>query len=167
MAYNFSSLSVLIIDANTFSRQILRGLLGALGIPHEAIKEMADAEAALLEMQHFPPDFILCDVNLPGMDGADFIRAVRQLEDEMIRYTPIIVCTAYTEQWRVEEYRDAGAHEVLHKPISVQTLYHRLASVIETPRAFIYTPGFSGPDRRRRADGPGGDERRGAKQPAG
>lgn len=167
MAYNFSSLSVYIIDANAFSRQILRGLLGAIGIPHEGIKELEDAETGLFEMQHFPPDFILCDINLPGMDGVDFIRAVRQLEDEDKRFTPIIVCTAYTEEWRVVEYRDAGAHEVLHKPISVQTLYHRLASVIETPRAFIYSPAYSGPDRRRRLEGPEGDERRGAKQPAG
>ena len=163
MAYNFSTLSVYVIDANAFSRQVLRSLLGAIGIPHETIKDMAAAESALSEIQHFPPDFILCDINLPGISGTDFIRAVRQLDDEVTRYTPIIVCTAYTELWRVEEYRDAGAHEVLHKPISVQTLYLRLASVIETPRSFIYTPGFSGPDRRRRADGPEAKERRGAK----
>jgi two-component system chemotaxis response regulator CheY len=165
MAYDFSNLSAYVIDANNFSRQILRGLIGAIGVPHAAIKEMADAEAALVEIQHFPPDFILCDINLPGMSGIDFIRAVRRLEDEATRYTPIIVCTAYTEQWRVVEYRDAGAHEVLHKPISVQTLYLRLASVIESPRSFIYTPDFSGPDRRRRLEGPGGDERRSSKPP--
>jgi two-component system chemotaxis response regulator CheY len=165
MAYDFSNLTAYVIDANSFSRQIQRGLLGAVGIRHEAAKEMADAEAALAEMAHFPPDIILTDVDLPGMSGVDFIRAVRHLEDEEKRYTPIIVCTAYTERERVMEYRDAGAHEVLHKPISAQTLYDRLVSVIEAPRSFVYTQVFTGPDRRRRLEGPDGAERRGAKAP--
>jgi CheY-like chemotaxis protein len=165
MAYDFSSLVVHVIDANAFSRQILREMLGAIGIQAGATKEMADAESALAEMEHFPPDLILCDVTLPQMSGVDFIRAVRQLEDEVKRYTPIIVCTAYTERLRVEEYRDAGAHEVLYKPLSVYTLYQRLVSVIEKPRSFIYSPIFHGPDRRRKSGGPDGTERRGAAAP--
>jgi CheY-like chemotaxis protein len=165
MAYDFSSLIVHVIDANAFSRQILREMLAALGIQAGAVKEMPDAESALKEMELFPPDLVLCDINLPGMSGVDFIRAVRELEDEVKRYTPVIVVTAYTEKARVEGYRDAGAHEVLHKPLSVHTLYQRLVSVIEKPRSFIYSPVFHGPDRRRKSEGPDGAERRGAAAP--
>jgi CheY-like chemotaxis protein len=165
MAYDFSSLVVHIIDGNAFSRQILREMLGAIGIATAAVKEMPDAETAIAEMEHFPPDLILCDINLPGMSGVDCIRAIRQMKDEVKRYTPIIVVTAYTERARVEEYRDAGAHEVLHKPLSVHTLYQRLVSVIEAPRSFIYSPAFFGPDRRRKTERPDGAERRSAEVP--
>jgi CheY-like chemotaxis protein len=166
MAYDFSSLIVHVIDANAFSRQILREMLSALGIHAGAMKEMPNAESALKEMELFPPDLILSDINLPGMSCVDFIRAVRKLEDEVKRYTPIIVVTAYTEKERVDEYRDAGAHEVLHKPLSVHTLYQRFVSVIEAPRSFIYARAFSGPDRRRKSEGPDGAERRGGETPA-
>ena len=110
---------------------------------------MPDAETALADLKHFRPDLILCEITLPGMDGVGFIRAVRQIEDETSCYVPIIVCTAHTDQPRVLACRDAGAHEVLHKPFSVATLYQRIVSVIENPRPFIHAQVFTGPDRRR------------------
>lgn len=155
MPYNFSKLEISIVDANLFSRQILRSLLNAMDIPMASIKELEDAEVALEDLKHFTPDLILCELTLPEMDGLAFVDAVRHMEDEIKRYIPIIVCTAHSEQARVIACRDAGAHEVLHKPMSAQTLYQRIVSVIENPRSFVYTKVFTGPDRRRRtvADG--------------
>ncbi|MGB0671119.1 MAG: response regulator, partial [Rhodospirillales bacterium] len=67
----------------------------------------------------------------------------------------------HTEVARVTEARDAGIHEFLAKPISAQTLYRRIVSIIETPRDFIRAPGYVGPDRKRRDDsGYRGPERR-------
>ena len=122
---------------------------------------MSDAETALADLVHFVPDILLCEVTLPGMDGIKFVESVRQLEDETKRYVPIIMCTAHTEQHRVVACRDAGAHEVLNKPMSVRTLYQRIVSVIERPRSFIYTPVFTGPDRRRSLKDFGTDRRSG------
>lgn len=150
MPYDLSRLRVDIVDPNPFSRRILRSLLGAIGVRDIKINEMQDGEAALAGLQRYTPDVILCALTLPGMEGLDFIRAVRRLEDEVACYVPIVVCTAYTDEKRVLACRDAGANEVLHKPVSVVTLYQRLVSVIENPRSFIHAPVFTGPDRRRR-----------------
>jgi CheY-like chemotaxis protein len=151
MPYDLSKLSVSIIDGSLFSRQILRSLFNAIDVPTSSIKEFDDAESALEDLKHFTPDLILCELTLPNMDGIAFVEAVRHLEeDEVKRYIPIIVCTAHSEQAKVIACRDAGAHEVLHKPLSVRTLYQRIVSVIENPRSFIYAQVFTGPDRRRR-----------------
>jgi CheY-like chemotaxis protein len=150
MPYDFSKLKIFVIDDNLFSRHILRSLLDAIDIPTVAIKEFEDAESALGDLKRCTPDLILCELTLPGMDGVAFVEAVRHMEDEVKRYIPIIVCTAHSDQARVIACRDAGAHEVLHKPMSVKTLYQRMVSVIEKPRSFVYAQVFTGPDRRRR-----------------
>ena len=150
MPYDLSRLRVDIVDDNSFSRQILRSLLVAIGVPDRNVKELTDAESALAGLKSFTPDIILCGLSLPGMDGIAFIRAVRDLDDEAACCVPIIVCTAHTDERRVLACRDAGANEVLNKPVSVTTLYQHLASVIESPRSFVLSPVFKGPDRRRR-----------------
>lgn len=160
MPYDFSKLEISIIDGNLFSRQVLRTLLNAVDVPMSGIKEFDDGESALEDLKHFAPDLILCELTLPGMDGIAFVEAVRHLEDEVKRYIPIIVCTAHSEQARVIACRDAGAHEVLHKPLSVKTLYLRMVSVIENPRSFVYAQVFTGPDRRRHVPEDGAPSRR-------
>lgn len=150
MSYDLRPLSIAIVDANAFSRRLLRSLLVAIGFSNAKIKDMADAESALADLEHFAPDLILSEFELPGMGGVEFIRLVRQFEDETSRYVPIIVCTAHTDEKLVFTCRDAGAHEVLGKPISATALYQHIVSVIENPRPFIHASVFTGPDRRRR-----------------
>lgn len=162
MPYDLSALNVAIIDSSSFSRRLLLSLLGAIGVPPSQIREFTDAETALVELEHFVPDLILCEIRLEGMDGIGFIQAVRRLDDESKCYVPIIVCTAHTDEPRVVACRDAGAHEVLTKPMSVETLYQRIVSVIENPRSFIHAAVFAGPDRRRREVAEQGQSRRSA-----
>jgi two-component system chemotaxis response regulator CheY len=56
--------------------------------------------------------------------------------------------------------RDAGITEFLAKPVSATLIYRRIAAMVENPRDFVETGSFFGPDRRRRAAGPKGAERR-------
>jgi two-component system chemotaxis response regulator CheY len=64
---------------------------------------------------------------------------------------PIIMISGYTEKHRVEAARDAGVTEFLAKPITAQSLYSRIAEIMERPRAFIRCDTYFGPDRRRKA----------------
>lgn len=162
MPYDLSALSVAILDSNSFSRRLMHSLLGAIGVPPSQVREFSDAESTLAELKHFVPDLILCEISLKGMNGIEFTQAVRQIDDESKCYVPIIVCTAQTDEKHVIACRDAGAHEVLTKPMSVETLYQRIVSVIEHPRSFIHASVFAGPDRRRREVPEPGQARRSA-----
>jgi DNA-binding response OmpR family regulator len=57
--------------------------------------------------------------------------------------------TGHSEKRRVMTARDAGVTEFLAKPISAKGLYQRILNVVVSPRPFIRTKSYFGPDRRR------------------
>jgi DNA-binding response OmpR family regulator len=57
--------------------------------------------------------------------------------------------TGHSDKRRVMMARDAGVTEFLAKPISAKALYQRIINVVVSPRPFIKTKNYFGPDRRR------------------
>jgi two-component system, chemotaxis family, chemotaxis protein CheY len=154
---DFSRLQLLLVDDNDFMRDLYRQLLEAIGFDGTNITEAADGSQALTLLQHRPIDIVICDLNMKPMNGKRFTRYIRMNENTPDPYLPIIVCTGHAELIHIAHARDAGANEILRKPVSAASLYARLQSVIETPRPFILSPNFIGPDRRRQDlpfDGP-------------
>jgi CheY-like chemotaxis protein len=144
------ALKVLIVEDNQHMRVLLRSLLGSVGM-HD-IHEAADGSAALTELAARRCDLILCDLAMNPMDGLEFTRDVRRSKKSANPFVPIIMISGYTEKRRVEAARDAGVTEFLAKPITAQSLYSRIAEIMERPRAFIRSDAYCGPDRRRKAD---------------
>ena len=60
--------------------------------------------------------------------------------------------TGYTEQRRVTAARDSGVSEFLSKPFTVTGLLKRIEALIHSPRPFVRSETYFGPDRRRRDD---------------
>jgi response regulator RpfG family c-di-GMP phosphodiesterase len=60
--------------------------------------------------------------------------------------------TAYAERSKVEAARDSGVTEFCAKPVTTTELYKKVCAVINTPRSFVRTSVYFGPDRRRRKD---------------
>jgi two-component system chemotaxis response regulator CheY len=153
MPVNMDRLNVIIVDDNATMRALVKQILVAFGIKN--ILECADGSDALQELRHFPADIMICDWMMEPVDGLDLTRLVRTASDSPNPYLPVIMLTGHTERHRVEEARDAGVTEFLAKPISAQSVYSRLLTVINRPRPFLKTDRYAGPDRRRRAaDGP-------------
>jgi DNA-binding response OmpR family regulator len=93
---------------------------------------------------------------------------VRTSNDCPNPYVSIIMVTGYTQLEHVHLARDAGVTEFLAKPISANSVLARMTAVIENPRAFVRTPDYFGPCRRRRHDKDyTGPERRGTGTPKG
>jgi CheY-like chemotaxis protein len=146
------NINVLVLDDNKHMRSLVQSILHALGVKN--IRDASDAAEAFKELQHFHADVIICDWHMEPLDGLDFVRLVRTAKDSPNPYVPIIMLTGYTEYRRVVEARDAGVNEFLAKPISAKALYQRFAAIIDTPRPFIRTKTYFGPDRRRQNLGP-------------
>ncbi|MEM1398665.1 MAG: response regulator [Pseudomonadota bacterium] len=157
--YDFSDISVLILEDNLFMRQLVRKMMHGFGV--RDLLEGADGSEGLEMMSREHIDIVLCDWLMDPLDGCDFVRTVRTAADSPNPHIPIIMITGHTEPWRVKFARDAGVTEVLAKPISTQTLMHRMVHCIENPRRSIESLTFTGPDRRRRrTDDYKGSERR-------
>src|SRR3984957_20486027 len=142
------ALKVLIVEDNQHMRVLLRSLLGSAGM-HD-VQEAGDGSAALTELATRRCDLILCDLAMKPIDGLELTRQVRRSKKSPNPFVPIIMITGYTEKHRVEAARDAGVTEFLAKPITAQSLYSRLAEIVERPRAFVRTETYFGPDRRRK-----------------
>ncbi|MEQ8602676.1 MAG: response regulator [Marivibrio sp.] len=165
MSYDFTGLSVLLVDDNRHMRVLVRRLLSAFGVARVA--EAADGGAAWADLFRALPDVVLIDFAMEPVDGIEFTRRIRTAPDSPNSYLPIIMMTGYTEKTRVVEARDAGVTELVAKPVSALSLYNRLVAVVERPRPFVRAPGFFGPDRRRRQAPFKGPERRVGQTPLG
>jgi len=159
-SFNFSSMSVLLVDDNKFMRQTIAGMCRSFGFGK--VYEVDDGSEAIRVMKEHRMDIVVCDWLMEPLDGFDFTKLMRTAQDSPNPFVPIIMLTGHTEYSKVVGARDVGVTEFLAKPVSAQTLLQRLIYVCEKPRQFIRCPGFFGPDRRRRDDPSyGGPERRG------
>ena len=147
---DFSEFYILVVEDNAFMRNLIRRMLQGVGVRN--VLEARDGSEALELIGREHIDLILADWLMDPLDGCDFTRIARSAPDSPNQAVPIIIVSGYTEGWRVAQARDAGANEVLAKPLSADLLITRIVCLIEHPRAFITTPTFTGPDRRRKLD---------------
>lgn len=152
-------LNVLIVDDNKHMITIVKTLLRGFGM--NRFLEANDAAEAfdIVRSEHI--DFIIVDYLMDILDGTDFVRLVRTGEDSPNPFIPIIMLSAYSERSKVVAARDAGVTEFCCKPVTATELFRKVQSIVNSPRPFIRTPHFFGPDRRRlKLDSYRGPERR-------
>jgi two-component system chemotaxis response regulator CheY len=153
--------TVLVLDDNRFQQQVLRMILMGLGVKNVATAKDVDEALQILSEQKF--DLVVADYRLGGKSGADFTRLVRGARAGD-RFIPIIACTSDTMPEVIRELRDAGADEILGKPVSAQAVAAKIDAAINARRRFVSSSDFFGPDRRRQSRGPAaGVERRGSR----
>ena len=112
---------VLVADDNNRVRGAVASILGHIGY---RVAVAADGEQALRLARGLEPSLLVLDVNMPGLDGLEVVRRVR--ESETIGRTPIVVMSAY----EVKRNLEAGAAAYLLKPFRVQELLDSLAALL-------------------------------------
>ncbi|MEL7421332.1 MAG: response regulator, partial [Cyanobacteria bacterium J06555_3] len=86
-----------------------------------------NGETALRKIKQTPPNLILLDVMMPGMDGYEVTKRIR--EDKNIPFIPILLVTAREESSLVQGL-DAGADEFVRKPFQIEELQARVRSML-------------------------------------
>lgn len=143
---NCSSLRFLIIDADSFYRSLLRSMFWGFGATR--ILEAEAAEEALELFRQYDIDVITTEWARLGAPAGKMIETIRTSSSRNFML-PVFVVTSETTRRNVFAARDAGANEVLAKPISTRALFDRLYDVVTNPRVFVRTDAYLGPDRRR------------------
>jgi CheY-like chemotaxis protein len=159
MRVDFTKLRFIIVDDNTFMRRMFKALLHGFGA--KEVLEAEDGASGLEAFMTYQPDVVILDWEMPILDGLEVTRLIRQPTTSVNPFAPIIMVTGHSEKRRVHMARDAGVNEFLVKPISSKALYDRILAVVASPRPYIKTRSYFGPDRRRGASNTyAGEERR-------
>jgi signal transduction histidine kinase/FixJ family two-component response regulator len=119
---------ILLADDNADMRDYLSRLLRA----RYEVEAVGDGEAALLAARSRPPDLILSDVMMPGLDGFGLLRELRA--DPRARAVPVILLSARAGEESTIEGLEAGASDYLIKPFSAREVLARVAAHLEIAR---------------------------------
>jgi signal transduction histidine kinase len=119
---------ILVVDDNADMREYVRRLLA----PLYAVETASEGESALARAAANPPDLVLADVMMPGLDGFQLLARLRA--NEATRTIPVVLLSARAgEESRIEGLR-AGADDYLVKPFSARELVARVQSNLELRR---------------------------------
>lgn len=149
---------ILIIDPQPHMAGLVAAMLRSIG--RGGIREANGGQSALLELGRQGYDVIIIDDAIANPDALDIVRGLRTNPDSPNHQTPIIMTAAAPGAAAITAARDAGVTEFLRKPFAAVHLQARLDSIETSPRAFVESPAYTGPDRRRRVITPTTGERR-------
>ncbi|BAU13973.1 response regulator receiver modulated serine phosphatase [Leptolyngbya sp. NIES-3755] len=124
-------LPVLIIEDDRLVRKLLKKLLQPQGFE---VVEATSGEEGLTLVEKVRPALILCDWNLPGIDGLSVCRTIKTNPDWSDVY--FILLTAYSSPEHHVKALDSGADDFLSKPIKIKELGARLRAGLRVYRAF-------------------------------
>ena len=119
LGYGYPSMKVLIVDDEPLARQRLAQLVAAQA-DCDVVGTAQSGEECLLKIQQQQPDLVLLDIRMPGMDGLDAARRLRELQ----RPPALVFCTAYDEH-AVSAF-DVDAVDYLVKPVRPERLRQAL-----------------------------------------
>lgn len=117
---------VLFVEDSEINRTIVREMLRAGGI------EMAEAEDGIVGLEMIEAndyDLILMDLRMPRMDGLTAIRRLRARSDQKAAL-PVIVITADASSTIEADCKDAGADDLVMKPVSMPVLYDAIGRAV-------------------------------------
>jgi serine phosphatase RsbU (regulator of sigma subunit)/CheY-like chemotaxis protein len=117
--------TVLVVDDDAPSREFMRTLLSYRG--HE-VEQASDGGSALAMAARRPPDAVITDVLMPGLDGYELARALRG--EPATRYIPIVFSTAHYGRQEIQPLAYAcGVHDVILKPAQPSTVLATIDSL--------------------------------------
>ena len=120
---NLTGLKVLVVDDNQLARDVLVGQLSSFNFENEAVDSGQAAITALERAARGKPfDLMLIDWQMPGMDGIETVRHIRN--DRKLGQTPVtIMVTAFGREEVMNQAEKVGINALLIKPVSPSLLF--------------------------------------------
>ncbi len=118
--------SLLVVDDSATMRKIITRTIRKAGLSLEGeIREAGDGNEALQLLQEAPADIILCDINMPGMGGLEFVKNARKVES--LAESKIIMISTESADELISSVKADGADGYVTKPFTPETIQKELA----------------------------------------
>lgn len=121
-------LDVLIVDDSAAIRKILQRVLRQTEIPIGTVYEAGDGVEALETLRRQAIGLVLSDINMPNMDGLEFLTKMREEHDW--QGIPVLMVSTEGTQAKVLEAVERGASGYVRKPFTAEQIKEKLVGLI-------------------------------------
>lgn len=121
-------IKVLIVDDSAVMRKIVERALRQGGLDLGEVLEAGNGAEALIAVRKGGLDLILSDINMPVMDGLEFLRSLAA--EDLAKGVPVVMITTEGSESRVVEALSAGARGYLRKPFTPEQVKERVAPLV-------------------------------------
>ncbi|MCE5229372.1 response regulator [bacterium] len=126
MAFNF-----LIVDDSETVRAVIAKTLHVAGLPINELYQAANGKDALDILAGHWADLIFTDINMPVMDGIEFID--RLGADDMLKSIPVVIVSTEGSQTRIEQLKAKGAVAYVRKPFQPELIRKVVEETLGAP----------------------------------
>ncbi len=119
---------VLIVDDSSVMRAFIRRIIVVSGLEAAEFLEAADGREALNLLRREWVDVVLTDINMPSMDGEQFVR--RMEADDLLKSVPVVIVSTDGTENRMQQMLALGARGYVKKPFAPETLREELERVL-------------------------------------
>jgi two-component system chemotaxis response regulator CheY len=120
-------MKILVVDDFSTMRRIVKNLLRQLG--YDNLDEAEDGVQAYSKLKNGGYSFVICDWNMPNMDGLELLKRIRH--DSELKDLPFLMVTAEAEKDKVIEALQAGVNNYIVKPFSGAILKEKMDKIFE------------------------------------
>jgi CheY-like chemotaxis protein/Flp pilus assembly protein TadD len=125
------SMNILIVDDKRNMRRTIKNILRKIG--YERFEEADDGDTALVKLTSNEFDLVLCDWNMPRMNGSEVLKAVREKED--LKDIPFLMITAEMNEETVAQVIETEVDDYLLKPFTPSLLQEKIDKILQAKSA--------------------------------
>ncbi len=123
-----SEIRALIVDDSSVMRKIVERALRQAGLDALVVYEAGSGAEALEVLKSQTVDLILSDINMPTMDGLEFLRQIRA--HNLAQDVPVVMITTESSEEHVKQAIQAGARGYIRKPFTAEQVKERVLPLV-------------------------------------
>jgi two-component system chemotaxis response regulator CheY len=116
--------SLMIVDDSATMRKIIMKTVRMSGLEFDRTEEAGNGVEALEKLKASPVDIVLCDINMPEMNGAEMVKQARQLQN--CKDTKIVMVSTESSQDLINGLLAGGANGYITKPFTPEKFHENL-----------------------------------------
>ena len=123
-----SEIRALIVDDSSVMRKIVERALRQAGLDALVVHEAGSGVEGLEVLKTATVDLILSDINMPAMDGLEFLRQIRA--QNLAAGVPVVMITTESSEEHVKQAIEAGAKGYIRKPFTAEQVKERVLPLL-------------------------------------